>query len=483
MTRNAICSAFALLFFIAPLFAFPKNSLLSTISDTSWLRIGDYNCGRASCDQTLDYSGMVYDFHRHKILLFGGGHATAMWNQTEEFDLATLTWKQLNIPDSCTFYLDSTRAYFGDTVMTDTGRVVWPAGGTIGYDGDKRPISRHTYDQLDMAADTCLLIMSATQCDKGGCMSPSQWTNWEYFHDRYVWVFDPVRVSWTRLSPDAVPANFAVGTALDPSTGLLYMAGGRNYDVHTYDWKTRKREIVASCPVGWASCQAMTYNPVNHSMLLFAAANIYEYDITAKTWTAKNPRGTHVNSYLRAVSFDSVNQVFGVINNGAFSYYSPWTNTWYSLPFDTSRFPVNPAFNCTVYDPVNNVYVLLTYGTGSIRYKGWTTWTYKFSDTPGLFPGTRPVLNASERGITAGPLLTISVTPNPFKTDVSLYCPIGSGEVVIYSVDGKAVWSSAITSDKREVLWNPGVTASGLYIAVYSVVGKGSVSKPLYLMK
>ena len=460
----------------ATLFAFEKNPLLAAMTDTSWLRIGDYS-GRPLERQTLDYSGMVYDFHRHKILIFGGGHATAMWNQTMEFDFATLTWKQLNVPDSCPFYLDSTRGYPADA---GTG---WPDGGTIGYDGDKRPISRHTYDQLDMASDTCLMIMSATQCDKGGCMSQEQWNAWAYFHDTYIWLFDPVRVKWTRLSPDAIPANFATGTALDPVSGLLYMAGGRNYDIHSYDWRTRTRTVVGSCPIGWASCQAMTFLPGRRSMLLFAASNIYEYDIAAKSWSTKNPSGTHVDSYLHAVAFDSANQVFGTIKDGRFSYYSPWTNAWYGLAYNTSAFPADPTFNCMIYDPVDNVYVALKSEAG--QYYGWTTWAYKFSDTPGRFPGTRGN-TLMEHGVSPGQAaLAISATPNPFRTAVRIQCSGNAapdnGEVGIYDIAGKQVWRTTLR--QNGAVWNAGPNGSGLYVAVYITAAGNRVSKLLFLAK
>lgn len=458
----------------AMVFAFEKNPLLAAMPDTSWLRLGDYNCGRALCMQTLDYSGMVYDFHRHKILLFGGGHATQLWNQTEEFDFETLTWKQLNVPDSCAFYMDSTRGYKGDTVLTDTGLVVWPDGGTVGYDGDVRPISRHTYDQLDMASDTCLMIMSATQCDKGGCQP--FWL--DYHKDRYIWLFDPVAVRWKRLSPDAITANFAVGTALDPATGLLYMAGGRNYDIHSYDWKTMKRSVVGSCPVGWASCQAMTFNPVHGSMLLFTSSNILEYDIAANTWSTKNPSGNHVNSYLHAVPFDSVNQVFGVFKDGGFSYYSPVTNAWYSVPYDTTRFPQNPAFNCTVYDPVNNAYISLTYN----GYYGWTTWAYKLSDTPGRFPGTRGGTRAEGGVSSAGAALRLSVAPNPFSASTRILVR-GNARVdnlAVYDITGRkmTVWKTV----GKDLTWKAGMLPAGLYV-LKAKAGSHVLSQKLLKLK
>jgi hypothetical protein len=470
--RNIIrVAALALLCLAVSLPAFQKNARLAAMGDLSSLDLGAYSCGRSLCRQTLDYSGMVYDFHRHKILLFGGGHATEMWNQVEEFDFATLTWKELNVPDSCPFYLDSTRGYPADS---GTG---WPAGGTVGYDGDKRPISRHTYDGLDMLPDTCLMFMSSPQCDKGGCMSQAQWTAWTYFHDPYYWLFDPVRVKWTRLTPDAVAQSFASPTAVDPLTGRLYVKQSESGTTYYYDWRTRTKTVVnTGCPISWEIERTGTYFPANRSMLYFAASNILEFSFTANTWTSRNPSGGNVDSYGKGVPFDSVNQVFGVFSNGKFNYYSPWTNTWYS----PSGFSVSPTFNHTIYDPVDNVYIVLNSASG--QYYGWNTWAYKFSDTPGKYTGTRAAARVN-RGVLRGrAAIEVSAVPNPFKTSVRLRCS-GSGEISVYTAGGKKVWRAAIAPGRPEAVWNAGSNASGLYMAVYSTAAGQRTSRPLFLAK
>lgn len=92
----------------------------------------------------LAYSGIVYDHHRHKMLAFGGGHATGRFpNSVHEFDLQTLTWSQLtpDVPPS---------AYSKENSVRDRDGV--PLGG-VRYEGKIWPASRHTYDGLVMAPD------------------------------------------------------------------------------------------------------------------------------------------------------------------------------------------------------------------------------------------------------------------------------------------------------------------------------------------
>jgi hypothetical protein len=107
-----------------------------------------------------------------------------------------------------------------------------------------------------------------------------------------------------------------------------------------------------------------------------------------------------------------VNNVFFFIKDTAFHYYSYQTNTWYHIPYST-QYPGNAANKNVIYDPVNNVAIVVTVPTPppwSLRY----TWAYKFSNTPGRFPGTSSqsaVANAQAGN--AG--LSINVVPNPIN--------------------------------------------------------------------
>ena len=48
--------------------------------------------------QVTDYSRFTYDPVRHRLLLFGGGHASTPRTDVDVFDFATLTWSSAYAP-------------------------------------------------------------------------------------------------------------------------------------------------------------------------------------------------------------------------------------------------------------------------------------------------------------------------------------------------------------------------------------------------
>lgn len=118
-----------LLILVTPIYAETKkvkhktkpNPTLQKISDNSAKLIqSDYKGDKG----VLSFSGMAYDHHRHKILAFGGGHATGRFpNSVHEFDFTILKWTQLteDVPPS---------AYGKENaVLTKEGK---PLGGVNG---------------------------------------------------------------------------------------------------------------------------------------------------------------------------------------------------------------------------------------------------------------------------------------------------------------------------------------------------------------
>lgn len=117
--------------------SFTKNAKLSAIALNTALDLGAFTCPGIEgglpdgCRRLMEYSGFTYDFHRHEMLMFGGGHATVMNNDVLRFDFGELVWKGSYTPNSCASHtaanFDSATALFKDT---------------------GRPASTHTYDQL-----------------------------------------------------------------------------------------------------------------------------------------------------------------------------------------------------------------------------------------------------------------------------------------------------------------------------------------------
>ena len=67
---------------------FNPNPALAGLADNTALNLGSFQwekpAGEPATGSVTDYSGMVYDPHNNRILLFGGGHATPSGHQAPE---------------------------------------------------------------------------------------------------------------------------------------------------------------------------------------------------------------------------------------------------------------------------------------------------------------------------------------------------------------------------------------------------------------
>ena len=129
-------------------FAFEKNPVLAGMADktSKQLQTSGNCCTSYEDGKILDFSGMVYDQHRHKVLAFGGGHATSVFpNAVVEFAFSALSWNRIieNVECGIAYTLDN-------ALLNSKGEKL----GGFNYNGKIHAGSRHTYDGLVMAADT-----------------------------------------------------------------------------------------------------------------------------------------------------------------------------------------------------------------------------------------------------------------------------------------------------------------------------------------
>ncbi len=82
-----------------------------------------------NANRVTDFSGMTYDPHNHRILMFGGGHATTFTDAIYAFDFGTLAWKALYKPTPQKFYRPE-----------NLENAFWKAGGEGPY---PRPVAPH----------------------------------------------------------------------------------------------------------------------------------------------------------------------------------------------------------------------------------------------------------------------------------------------------------------------------------------------------
>lgn len=332
----------------------------------------------------LAFSGMVLDNHRHKILAFGGGHATANFpNSVHEFDLDTLQWSALTEDVPPSEYSKE------NALLAKDGQ---PLGG-LHYKGKIWPASRHTYDGLVMAQDADLLLSVEWVGDIGAASKMPQkgaLYGQSYAKGSGLWTFDPVKREWS-VSKKAGVAFHHVGSAIwpkQPDWIYVYSMDGLFVSVN---WRTEEVKKLPPLPRdAWPGFVGMAYDPGSDVLLLFPSgkkgeknAVVYRFDLNKQQWSVKPVQGDAPDTKSTTAVYDRRNRVFGCFSNGYFHYFDPRTDHWYKVnkQLDESLKKESLQYH-HIYDPINNVHIATV--------DRWKTFAFKLSDTPGKLPGTSP---------------------------------------------------------------------------------------------
>jgi RHS repeat-associated protein len=138
----------------APASRFKPNPTLASLADNTATSLGAFAwekpAGEPPSGSVTDYSGMTYDPHNNRILLFGGGHATTWTDAIYAFSFGDLKWNALYSPTPAKFYKKD-----------NMDRGFWKAGATGNY---PRPVGRHTYDLLVVPDDREELLLLMNGC-------------------------------------------------------------------------------------------------------------------------------------------------------------------------------------------------------------------------------------------------------------------------------------------------------------------------------
>ncbi len=355
--------------------AFRPNPKLAAMPDESAILLTNgYRKGRG----VMDYSGMVYDHHRHKILTFGGGHAAPGFpNSVHEFDFGTLRWTQLteNVPQK--------HHVKANAVLDKDGK---PLCG-VKYKGKIWAVSRHTYDGLAMAAKDDVMICVQAVTSSGYSYTPKK--DWPWFWGSAIWIFDPVKREWSVIKKNGLALNHTGSAVWPKKPDWVYFYSQRPL-FRAVNWKTGELRKLARPPRGGLahSYAGLQYYPEEEALVAFPKGPkasggknklIYKFDLKTEKWTTKEVQGDAPKTYDLNAVYDSRNKVFVVYDNKeAFHYYSPRENRWYKTKKVIDG--VKGIRHHHVYDPVDNVHIVL----GS----RWKTAAFKLSDKPGKLPGT-----------------------------------------------------------------------------------------------
>ena len=359
--------------------------------------------------------GMVYDPIHAKVILFGGGNATTLFNDIWEFDTATRHWTNVT---PLSGPAPAPRSGFGIAYDESRGVVVL-YGGYCGSQCSGSPVDRGTI------GDT--------------------------------WEWNTAIRSW-RLAPNSAPTfDGPQGSALayDPTRRQVIRFGGRavwNRGVNsTWAWNgtvwTNVTPAVSPTPT---FDHAMSLDPDRNRIVLFGASTeeTWEWDGTA--WTRVALTGSHPSwrfgptmaydkSRHRTVLFGGSNQFI------AFDETWEWNGIGWTQLSPLHR-PPGRGYTAMVFDESQNV--LVVFGGNGITDDTWIS---------GPADGVPPVTEAS-----ASPLSNNAgwnnenVTVNLSATDNSG----GSGvKEIVYSVSGAQTISQTIVNGASATLT---ITAEGL---------------------
>lgn len=151
----------------------------------------------------IAWSGGAFDTKRHRMIVWGGGHADYSGNEVYAFDVDTLKWQRLTNPSR-------------------------NVGGNIktGLYPDGRPRSAHSYNSLQYLPNIDRLVvfgLTATYRTSG-------WSNklFTFNFDTKQWLHDRASVPDGAVSYDAV-------TAYDANSGKVWMKGSGDRPLYSYD--------------------------------------------------------------------------------------------------------------------------------------------------------------------------------------------------------------------------------------------------------
>jgi hypothetical protein len=360
---------------------FMPNPKLAGLGDETALDLGKLDCGAVTgedpsdCHKTTDYSGFVYDPHRHQMLMFGGGHATTMTDSIHALDLGgTLKWMDLYPPTPCNLMTQAN---------LDAVNGAWKSGAGGPF---PRPVSTHTYDMLAVAPLLDEFLVISRNFTGGSCNPVGNDIGGMIAH------FDRAGGTWS-FSPTAKGSTYELsvnipGSDPDPKSGnivLFSSAGLSLYDpktrVYTHVSDTLKNSQGGASPVdGTGYANHLVYFPPDDKFYFFKRGTPVE--VYALTYTRSTPASSTVDHLATTgptsphgepgYDYDSVNHVIGGGVAGSMFYaFDPATKTWTSHAMNGGM-PGSQAFHALAYDPVDNVFIFVTdYDSG------WKTWAYR----------------------------------------------------------------------------------------------------------
>lgn len=385
------------------LFVSSARAQLPPVPDNGVIDLGPFRCTQLAtdidCKHVTDYSGFVYDAPNHRMLMFGGGHASTFTDTIFALNLNSypFAWSELYAPTPCA---TMTPANY------DQSRGVWLSGPSGPY---PRPVARHTYDELVVANGEFIILafMNGGQklCPKGFDFSikdPFMNFGAKIAHYNFIsgqWSFAAALADGF---PDTGGNPAYLAAEVDPVSRFVILAG--RYGLWTYDPITRlKTRRIRGENGEWKDSNGNTVSfsllGINPTLVYYPPTDkfyIIDYTVGFKIWRLTPDRAawgqTRIDQMVisgalpgcgeRKWAYDSINRVLGVAICNSIAYvFDPATNNMFSGAVQGGA-PGSVAFEALDYDPANNLFVFLT------TYPG-RSWGYRYRNqgTSGAAPG------------------------------------------------------------------------------------------------
>jgi hypothetical protein len=337
-----------------------QNSKLAGLADNTAIELGALKLespegeGEGSANRVTDYSGMTYDPHNHRILMFGGGHATTFTDTIYSFDFGTLAWSSLYKPTPSKFYKPE-----------NLDNSFWKSGGEGPY---PRPIGRHTYDLLIVPDHRKEFLLLRTGC------GPSSVAPGIGYFGGGGGAYDFATGKWERF--DNPFGGYGAVSEYDPISKMVIGQAGQG--LFMFDCETRKTvkildDIADKFKVS-AYSGTLVYCPIDQCMYgIPDKKDIWKLELDRQSFnkskiTKLTPGGEKPPESECAFVWDPVNKVIaGGVKDNKFYMYDPAKNEWSSKEIQGAK-PGTMTFHCLSYDPVDNVYIFIA---------GVKTWAFR----------------------------------------------------------------------------------------------------------
>lgn len=338
-----------------------------------------------------DYSGMVFDARRRKLVFFGGGHSSTNYNGVLEYDIDAATWGEGSTPTPAANMLPTEYNFTSG---------FWQSGSP---NADDKPAARHTVG-LNVMCGTELIVMAGVEGNYpnlSGAWSadPTPEPNKSNGSDHKtnatgrIAHFDTITQTWSQSS---TAGGFGLwpAAALDPPSNHIIVVGGANfgrynpqtkvytvlYDLNNYPGAYHLVDETGGTNGGGVIGAEATnllgdlghavYFPPDRCYYYFAnqfGSGVYRVEIDRQNWTSATtrivqltttgtaPAGTNpVSGGEAGFAYDATNRlIVGAIEAGVVHAFNPATKAWSTQTGSSGGTPYM-NFHCIAYDTVNN---------------------------------------------------------------------------------------------------------------------------------